>query len=84
MGKTFLYEVEFACFIKRHFCMGKSLLEVLLCVCVLQSYSQRKVLEYTFNSAFFIAIVLLQWANTVACKTRKLSVIHHGMLLVCR
>jgi len=44
------------------------------------SYSQRKVLEYTFNSAFFIAIVLLQWANTVACKTRRLSVVHHGMV----
>ena len=48
----------------------------------LQSYAQRKVLEYTCHTAFFIAIVIVQWTDLIICKTRRNSIIHQGMLLV--
>jgi hypothetical protein len=47
---------------------------------VLQSYSDRKVLEYTCHSAFFVSIVIVQWADVIICKTRKLSVFQQGKL----
>jgi hypothetical protein len=37
-------------------------------------YDARKVLEYTGHTAFFIAIVITQWADLLICKTRKLSI----------
>jgi len=43
------------------------------------SYSDRKVLEYTCHSAFFVSIVIVQWADVIICKTRKLSVFQQGM-----
>ncbi|KAI2799086.1 Sodium/potassium-transporting ATPase subunit alpha-3 [Blomia tropicalis] len=43
------------------------------------SYSQRKTLEYTCNTAFFAAIVFTKWAALVVCKTRKLSLFQQGM-----
>ncbi|XP_072049011.1 sodium/potassium-transporting ATPase subunit alpha-2-like [Amphiura filiformis] len=43
------------------------------------SYAQRKVLEYTCHTAFFVSIVVVQWADVIICKTRKNSLIHQGM-----
>jgi len=44
------------------------------------TYAQRKVLEYTCHTAFFTAIVIVQWTDLIICKTRRNSVIHQGML----
>jgi sodium/potassium-transporting ATPase subunit alpha len=33
-------------------------------------YDSRKQLEYTCHTAFFVAIVIVQWADLVICKTR--------------
>ena len=46
---------------------------------VLQSYGQRKVLEYTCHTAFFVSIVVVQWADLIICKTRKNSIFQQKM-----
>merc|ERR1719450_1014059 len=38
------------------------------------TYADRKVLEYTCHTAFFVSIVIVQWADLIICKTRKNSV----------
>jgi len=43
------------------------------------TYSRRKVLEYTCHTAFFVSIVIVQWADLVICKTRRLSLFQQGM-----
>ncbi|KAH9495224.1 Sodium/potassium-transporting ATPase subunit alpha-1 [Bulinus truncatus] len=43
------------------------------------TYAQRKKLEFTCYSAFFVSIVVVQWADLIIRKTRRLSVIQHGM-----
>lgn len=43
------------------------------------TYSSRKILEYTCHTAFFIAIVVVQWADLIICKTRYNSIFHQGM-----
>jgi len=43
------------------------------------SYVQRKNLEYTCHTAFFTTIVVVQWADVIISKTRKLSVFQQGM-----
>merc|ERR1712001_556612 len=43
------------------------------------TYSNRKILEYTCHTAFFVSIVIVQWADLIICKTRKLSVFQQGM-----
>ena len=43
------------------------------------TYKERKVLEYTCHTAFFVSIVVVQWADLIICKTRKNSVFHQGM-----
>ncbi|ELU12040.1 hypothetical protein CAPTEDRAFT_168025 [Capitella teleta] len=43
------------------------------------TYAQRKVLEYTCHTAFFMSIVIVQWADLMICKTRRNSIIHQGM-----
>jgi len=42
-------------------------------------YDSRKQLEYTCHTAFFVAIVIVQWADLVICKTRQLSLFQQGM-----
>merc|ERR1712002_687237 len=42
-------------------------------------YDQRKSLEYTCHTAFFVSIVIVQWADLIICKTRKNSVFQQGM-----
>jgi len=43
------------------------------------SYKARKELEYTCHTAFFVAIVIVQWADLVICKTRLQSLFTQGM-----
>ena len=43
------------------------------------TYRERKILEYTCHTAFFVSIVVVQWADLIICKTRKLSVFQQGM-----
>jgi len=43
------------------------------------TYRDRKVLEYTCHTAFFVSIVVVQWADLIICKTRKNSVFQQGM-----
>merc|ERR1719370_480939 len=43
------------------------------------TYFQRKELELTCHTAFFVTIVIVQWADLIICKTRKLSVFQQGM-----
>jgi sodium/potassium-transporting ATPase subunit alpha len=43
------------------------------------TYAQRKVLEYTCHTAFFVSIVVVQWADLCICKTRRNSIVHQGM-----
>lgn len=43
------------------------------------TYGNRKILEYTCHTAFFIAIVVVQWADLIICKTRYNSIIYQGM-----
>ena len=43
------------------------------------TYHERKILEFTCHTAFFVSIVIVQWADLIICKTRKLSVFQQGM-----
>ena len=44
------------------------------------TYKDRKILEYTCHTAFFVSIVVVQWADLIICKTRKNSVFQQGMM----
>ena len=37
------------------------------------------MLEYTCHTAFFVSIVVVQWADIMICKTRRNSLIQQGM-----
>nr|CAD7428904.1 unnamed protein product [Timema monikensis] len=43
------------------------------------TYTARKRLEYTCHTAFFITVVITQWANLICCKTRRNSIVHQKM-----
>ncbi|OBS76405.1 hypothetical protein A6R68_17143, partial [Neotoma lepida] len=43
------------------------------------TYEQRKVVEFTCQTAFFISIVIVQWADLIICKTRRNSLFKQGM-----
>ncbi|CAF1454971.1 unnamed protein product [Rotaria sordida] len=43
------------------------------------TYEQRKQLEYTCHTAFFVTIVICQWAVLIVCKTRRNSIFQQGM-----
>ncbi|KAM4860526.1 sodium/potassium-transporting ATPase subunit alpha-4 isoform 2-T2 [Thomomys bottae] len=43
------------------------------------TYEQRKVVEFTCHTAFFISIVVVQWADLIICKTRRNSIFRQGM-----
>ncbi|KAJ6650148.1 Sodium/potassium-transporting ATPase subunit alpha [Pseudolycoriella hygida] len=43
------------------------------------TYRDRKALEYTCHTAFFISIVIVQWTDLIICKTRRNSLFRHGM-----
>uniref|UniRef100_A0A2K6FE35 Sodium/potassium-transporting ATPase subunit alpha n=1 Tax=Propithecus coquereli TaxID=379532 RepID=A0A2K6FE35_PROCO len=44
-----------------------------------QTYEQRKIVEFTCHTAFFVSIVVVQWADLIICKTRRNSVFQQGM-----
>ena len=43
------------------------------------TYRDRKILEFTCHTAFFVSIVVVQWADLIICKTRKNSLFQQGM-----
>uniref|UniRef100_A0A915HIT9 Cation-transporting P-type ATPase C-terminal domain-containing protein n=1 Tax=Romanomermis culicivorax TaxID=13658 RepID=A0A915HIT9_ROMCU len=43
------------------------------------SYMNRKILEYTCHTAFFVSIVIVQWADILISKTRRNSIIQQPM-----
>ncbi|KAH9408569.1 Sodium/potassium-transporting ATPase subunit alpha-1, partial [Tyrophagus putrescentiae] len=43
------------------------------------TYKRRKDLEYTCHTAFFVSIVVVQWADLIICKTRRNSIVHQKM-----
>ncbi|CAD5115943.1 DgyrCDS4873 [Dimorphilus gyrociliatus] len=43
------------------------------------TYAQRKVIEFTCHTSFFVSIVIVQWADLCICKTRRNSIVHQGM-----
>merc|ERR1712088_867248 len=43
------------------------------------TYKDRKILEFTCHTAYFVSIVIVQWADLIICKTRKNSVFQQGM-----
>jgi len=43
------------------------------------TYEQRKIVEFTCHTAFFVSIVVVQWADVIVCKTRRNSVFQQGM-----
>ncbi|XP_072463981.1 sodium/potassium-transporting ATPase subunit alpha-3 [Notamacropus eugenii] len=43
------------------------------------TYEQRKSVEFTCHTAFFVSIVVVQWADLIICKTRRNSVFQQGM-----
>lgn len=43
------------------------------------TYKERKELEYTASTGFFVSIVVTQWCDLIICKTRRNSIIHQGM-----
>lgn len=43
------------------------------------TYHHRKALEFTCHTAFFVSIVIVQWADLIICKTRRNSIVHQGM-----
>jgi len=43
------------------------------------SYGQRKIVEFTCHTAFFTSIVVVQWADLLISKTRRLSLFQQGM-----
>ncbi|EHH15412.1 hypothetical protein EGK_01498 [Macaca mulatta] len=43
------------------------------------TYEQRKVVEFTCQTAFFVTIVVVQWADLIISKTRRNSAFQQGM-----
>jgi len=43
------------------------------------TYNERKVLEYTCHTAFFVTIVVVQWFVLLVCKTRRNSLFQQGV-----
>uniref|UniRef100_A0A8C9Y8J9 Sodium/potassium-transporting ATPase subunit alpha n=1 Tax=Sander lucioperca TaxID=283035 RepID=A0A8C9Y8J9_SANLU len=43
------------------------------------TYEQRKIIEFTCHTSFFISIVVVQWADVIICKTRRNSLFQQGM-----
>uniref|UniRef100_A0A4W3HSB7 Sodium/potassium-transporting ATPase subunit alpha n=1 Tax=Callorhinchus milii TaxID=7868 RepID=A0A4W3HSB7_CALMI len=43
------------------------------------TYEQRKIVEYTCHTSFFVSIVVVQWADLMICKTRRNSIFQQGM-----
>jgi len=44
------------------------------------TFAQRKTIEYTAYSGYFLSVVICQVANIIVCKTRRTSILTQGML----
>jgi len=44
------------------------------------TYANRKLLEYTCQTGYFVSIVVVQWADLIISKTRRNSIFHQGMV----
>lgn len=77
---------------RNHFCCELSFQSLSVCLSVnsevvhcvssalsVQTYEQRKIVEFTCHTAFFVSIVVVQWADVIICKTRRNSVFQQGM-----
>lgn len=62
-------------------CLNKLLLLYIffLLFIFFQTFEQRKIVEFTCHTAFFVSIVVVQWADLIICKTRRNSVFQQGM-----
>lgn len=72
----------FLCFVILCYLCGYSLHLTMtrrFAIAIQQSYNQRKIIEYTCHTAFFTSIVVVQWADLLICKTRRLSIFQQGM-----
>lgn len=49
---------------------------------ILQTFESRKIVEYTCQTAFFVSIVIVQWADLIICKTRMNSIVQQKMKYV--
>eukprot|EP01135_Chromosphaera_perkinsii_P004408 Nk52_evm11s280 gene=Nk52_evmTU11s280 len=43
------------------------------------TYDARKELELNAQTTYFVSIVIVQWADLIICKTRRLSIVHQKM-----
>ncbi|XP_006168897.1 sodium/potassium-transporting ATPase subunit alpha-4 isoform X1 [Tupaia chinensis] len=43
------------------------------------TFEQRKVVEFTCHTAFFVTIVVVQWSDLIICKTRRNSIFQQGL-----
>uniref|UniRef100_A0A915D120 Sodium/potassium-transporting ATPase subunit alpha n=1 Tax=Ditylenchus dipsaci TaxID=166011 RepID=A0A915D120_9BILA len=43
------------------------------------TYANRKILEFTCHTAYFVSIVIVQWADLIISKTRRNSLVQQGM-----
>ncbi|KAK0401578.1 hypothetical protein QR680_015861 [Steinernema hermaphroditum] len=43
------------------------------------TYANRKILQHTCQTAFFVSVVVVQWANLIISKTRRKSIVQQGM-----
>ncbi|XP_046693672.1 sodium/potassium-transporting ATPase subunit alpha-1-like isoform X2 [Silurus meridionalis] len=43
------------------------------------TFESRKIVEYTCQTAFFVSIVVVQWADLIICKTRMNSILKQKM-----
>uniref|UniRef100_A0A8D3BTS8 Sodium/potassium-transporting ATPase subunit alpha n=1 Tax=Scophthalmus maximus TaxID=52904 RepID=A0A8D3BTS8_SCOMX len=43
------------------------------------TYEQRKIVEFTCHTSFFVSIVVVQWADVIICKTRRNSILIFGL-----
>ncbi|XP_010886547.2 sodium/potassium-transporting ATPase subunit alpha-1 [Esox lucius] len=44
------------------------------------TYERRKIIEFTCHTAYFVTIVIVQWAVLIVCKTRKNSILRQGIM----
>eukprot|EP00127_Corallochytrium_limacisporum_P001578 Clim_evm31s66 gene=Clim_evmTU31s66 len=43
------------------------------------SFDDRKTVEFHAQTAFFVSIIIAQWADVLICKTRRLSIFQQGL-----
>jgi sodium/potassium-transporting ATPase subunit alpha len=43
------------------------------------TFAQRHLVQYTSYTAYLAAVCVVQWANIIVCKTRRVSILEHGM-----